>query len=269
MKKTLIIKRIFSFLTILTVLIVVCSSITYAEIEEIDITSSLIDRGFPKVYLDNIPDSLKESLYNHPELTFESATISVCNADDGTKADYHITSSGVTQRGQIPQDDLTLTWSIYKISNSNNIKVIYTYKWTDLPFNRYQDPIGISWDNDCFTLVDDSFHKIDQYRMNLSGNYTIGTKSDENAYASASNSGVSWYADLVGYTKQGVDLLMGYGEFILTPKQSNFTTTLYGHYVHSKTPVSLSLSLPVYGASFTVSGSSSYDEIGNQITYTH
>ncbi len=234
-----------------------------------NIDAALLERGYPQAYLDNIPESLKESLYNQPELIFVEAQICVHNVENGDDQIFSISENNINPRGQIPTDELTLTWGVYKYTNSNNIHVIYTYKWTDLPFNRYEDPIGVSWDSKYFALVDDSFHKVDEYRTNMFGKIAMHTQSDEWAYANASSSSVTWYADLVGYLTVGVDMLIGYGEFTLFPKQSNFTTTLYGHYVHAKSNASISLEIPQYGLGFSVTGGSSYDELGNQITFTY
>ena len=99
------------------------------------------------------------------------------------------------------------------------------------------------------------------------GPYTNQTHSSENGYANASNAGVSWYADLKGYIGVQPTKLYGSGTFKLAPKSTTTSgsTTLYGHYVHPKAELGLSVNVSSYG-SFSISGGSNYDERGSQKT---
>jgi hypothetical protein len=101
----------------------------------------------------------------------------------------------------------------------------------------------------------------------LLGPYTNQTHSSENGYANASNAGVSWYADLKGYIGVQPTKLYGSGTFKLAPKSTTTSgsTTLYGHYVHPKAELGLSVNVSSYG-SFSISGGSNYDERGSQKT---
>lgn len=92
--------------------------------------------------------------------------------------------------------------------------------------------------------------------------------SSENGYANASNAGVSWYADLKGYIGVQPTKLYGSGTFKLAPKSTTTSgsTTLYGHYVHPKAELGLSVNVSSYG-SFSISGGSNYDERGSQKQY--
>lgn len=85
--------------------------------------------------------------------------------------------------------------------------------------------------------------------------------------ANASNAGVSWYADLKGYIGVQPTKLYGSGTFKLAPKSTTTSgsTTLYGHYVHPKAELGLSVNVSSYG-SFSISGGSNYDERGSQKT---
>lgn len=96
---------------------------------------------------------------------------------------------------------------------------------------------------------------------------TNQTHSSENGYANASNAGVSWYADLKGYIGVQPTKLYGSGTFKLAPKSTTTSgsTTLYGHYVHPKAELGLSVNVSSYG-SFSISGGSNYDERGSQKT---
>lgn len=119
----------------------------------------------------------------------------------------------------------------------------------------------------CWCLVD----KYDGYVIGpngeLLGPYTNQTHSSENGYANASNAGVSWYADLKGYIGVQPTKLYGSGTFKLAPKSTTTSgsTTLYGHYVHPKAELGLSVNVSSYG-SFSISGGSNYDERGSQKT---
>ena len=87
------------------------------------------------------------------------------------------------------------------------------------------------------------------------------------AYGVFPAAGVSWYADLKGYIGVQPTKLYGSGTFKLAPKSTTTSgsTTLYGHYVHPKAELGLSVNVSSYG-SFSISGGSNYDERGSQKT---
>lgn len=139
--------------------------------------------------------------------------------------------------------------------------------------NRYQDPIAVSWDDSLFRLEDDSFTKVDKYDGYdpalgvIFGKVTNQIHSSENAYANGYPAGVSWYADLKGYIGNQPTKLYGYGTFNLKPKFEiyNFTTTLYGKYIHLKTSAEISLNIFDYG-NISFSGGGDHDELATQTT---
>lgn len=75
------------------------------------------------------------------------------------------------------------------------------------------------------------------------------------------------FADLKGYIGVQPTKLYGSGTFKLAPKSTTTSgsTTLYGHYVHPKAELGLSVNVSSYG-SFSISGGSNYDERGSQKT---
>ena len=163
-----------------------------------------------------------------------------------------------------------MTWGISRSTTSNRVYISYSYEWLNTPFNHYQDPIAISWDGDCFEPIDGTFYKVDHYYIvDIDGNIHERTESESHNYATGSEEGVSWYADLVDIPTGVVTTMYGHGEIWLRPKKSNFTTIFFGHYVHNLSVVSLSLPIPAYGTSFSVSGGLAYDEIGTQRTYSY
>lgn len=167
--------------------------------------------------------------------------------------------SSIIPYGQIKAAHLSLRITSSK-SGSNTI-VTFKYNWLQLPLNRYQDPICVAWDSSVFSYKSKSFKKVDQYTKILNG--PVYTSSSETTYADASSNYISWYADLKGYTKLP-EALFGYGKFTLVPKKKGKSTNIYGHYVHAKTPFSLSISYK--GVGFSISGTSTYDELGTDLT---
>ena len=252
---------------------------TTNNVSEEIMDATLLDRGYPNVILEKMSPTAKESLYEKPELVFDGGVITIYDESTGTFIDYDISANGYMPMGQIPTTDLSLTWSISKNrNNSDEIFVTYSYDWDDLPFFRWQDPIAVSWDDSLFEMKDDSFYKVDKYDgyyINSSGvptgkTFTGAIKSEEYGYASGFAAGVTWYADLRGYDIIYVaDALYGHGEFTLEKKTSGTgSSKMYGHYVHPTASASVSLSVPKFG-SFSVSGGSSYDERGNQKTFSY
>lgn len=236
---------------------------------------SLLERGYPHLYLEHASYSVIKSIYEKPYLEFDSATIVTYNEDTGEFHDYEISNEGIMPYGQIPTADLSLTWAVNKNTTSGSeYLVTYSYDWKNLPFFRWQDPIAISWDSSKFEMKDDSFYKVDMYDGFISVNgylqsFTGEIKSEEDGYASAFNAGVTWYADLVGHLGVTATKLYGHGEFVLRKLVSTTgSTTLYGKYVHPTASASLSINIGDYG-SFSVSGGSNYDERGNQRTFSY
>ncbi|MBQ4599396.1 MAG: hypothetical protein IJB19_05750 [Clostridia bacterium] len=269
-------KKIICLVLSFAMLFTMSTSAFAADAEKTDMDAALLERGYPQVYLDNISESAKESLYNKPDAVFAGAMICAYNEESGESFQYAISADGISTCGQIDEEDLTLTWGLSRYTTSGNVLVTYSYEWNNLPVNRYQDPIGVSWDDECFEMIDNSFYKVDKFTGYSNYGGFIGSTletvihDEANAYASASSSGVTWYADLVGHnTIYYTVSIYGHGEFLLKPKSTSFTTTLYGHYVHALTGLSLSLGIPDYGVGFEISGGASYDELGNQITYTY
>lgn len=263
-------KKVVSILCAVAMVVSAMSAFA-AEPAAEDINASLLSRGYPQLYLDNVSESVKESLYNKPDAVFDGATVTVFDEATGEFSSYDIPADGISAQGQIPSGDLVLTWGVSRYT-TGNVLITYSYEWRRLPINRFQDPIGISWDSQRFEMVDNSFYKIDQYKALTSDSIVTKTHSESRSYASASPSGVTWYADLPGHhlANNGILPIFGHGEFLLRPKsQSTFTTTFYGHYVHQITAGSLSLAIPKYGLGFSISGGAGYDELGNQRTYTY
>lgn len=251
---------------ILTAAMALSFSLPTFAAETIDIDEELRSRGYPQILLENMTDSAKQSLYKKENAIFSGGSITTYNQESGEYTSYEIPADGIATVGQIPEEDLTLSCITSKIGNTH-IFVEFSYTWNDLPIFRWQDPISISWNDDLFEMQSGSFYKVDMY--DAINDRTLekiygGVKSEQYSYASASPSGVTWYADLKGY---GIDIiptsLYGHAEFTLL-KDHNATgnSRLYGHYVHPTASTTLSVTIPNFG-NFNVSGAGAYDELGD------
>lgn len=222
------------------------------------IDDQLLDRGYPRKLIENMLEEEKNDLINE-NCYYESSK--VYNYDEDGKL-INITTfndSAITPFGQISSSTLSLRITTSK-SGSNTI-VTFNYDWMRLPLNRYQDPICVAWDSSVFSYKSGTFKKVDQYTKIING--PKYTHSSQTTYADAGSSYISWYADLKGYTALP-EQLFGYGKFTLVPKKTGRSTQIFGHYVHAKTGLSISISYK--GAGFSISGTSTYDELGTDIT---
>ena len=255
-------KKILSVILTLAMAMTLSIPISASDISEKAMDAELRDRGYPQTYLDCISLSSKESLYGKKDVTFAGATVICYDEDTGIFTDYNIPSDGIMPAGQIPVSDLTLVFGISRYSTSGNVLVNYSYDWNDIPICRFQDTLSVSWDEDVFRMIDNSFHRYDMY---VAHGQTI-VFTEDSGYAQGSPCGVSWYAHL---NDNSVDKLYGYGEFLLEPLAPSGTrTVLYGHYVHPTVEVSMSVNIASFGSFSVSSGGQPYDERGNQRTYT-
>ena len=234
-----------------------------------DADAILRDRNYPQAYLDLLSPSEKEDLLVKRNLVFEKAVVSGFDQNE-LIWEYEISDDGTMPYGQIPEADLKLVFGISKNKYNGTANVRYGYDWRNLPFFRGQDPIAVSWDNSKFEMKTDTFKKIDQYRYfdDITKKEVIRTYSSEPGYASASPSGVTWYAKLYPLTPPAY-ALHGYGEFDLKPKDSGlFSTTFYGCYIHNMASLGVGIVIPGFGQ-FSISGTGTYDERGSQIDYDY
>lgn len=244
---------------------------TVAEIDAV-----LVERGYPQIVLDAMSNPEKRAIYKDENLYFKGATIMLYDQESGSFEEYEVCDDGLMPMGQISSSDLSLVWTISGVRNNDRlIDIKYSYKWLNLPFFRWQDPIAVSWDGDLFEMQDDSFYKVDYYdgeyveSAGVIAKVTEGIHSEEYGYASGSPIGVTWYADLKGYGDITVKKLYGYGEFVLEKTTSaTGSSKIYGRYVHPTSGISLSIGISDYG-SFSVSGGSGYDERGTQTTFKY
>lgn len=256
-------KKVISILLTLCFLISVCPLQAMAA-ESVD--SQLLNRGYPLKLIEIMLDEEKKDLiadncyydcantYNYDEY---GELINVTDFDE----------NAVAPLGQIQASHLSLT--IAKSKSGSNTVLTFNYNWKTLPVNRFQDPMSLAWDSSVFSYKSGSFKKVDKYSYVLGdgsdGKIYTATQSSETSYADGSSNYISWYADLKGYTSNVIKLY-GYGTLTLVPKKTGKSTQAFGHYVHNKSGFSLSLSYN--GAGFSVSGLSTYDELGADISFT-
>lgn len=258
----------------LTMLLGSSAIVLAEEITLADIDQKLMERGYPQIVLDTMDSDAKLDIYMD-DVTFAGAVISYYNEEESTFTDIRVNEDGtyIAPRGQISTSNLSLSFTYSKQITSGRLqylKVTYSYKWLKLPINRYSDPIAVSWDSNKFEMIDESFSKVDKFdgyivlNGETTGPYIGQEQSSEKGYAVSSADGVTWYADLKGYTGITVTKLYGSATFNLKPKVSTGTMTLYGHYVHQLTPLSVSINIDDAG-SLSISGFG-YDERGSQQT---
>lgn len=248
--------------------------------ETVNIKDALLQKGYPQIVLDTMDNDAMQIVYEE-DSDFAGAVLCYYNEEDGTFTEISVEEDGtyVDPRGQIPDADLYMNFTFAHSTSSGNklstLRVIFSYEWNNLPLNRWQDPISVSWDSTKFRLKDNTFEKLDKYdglKADETGSIMIPVKNQVHShsknYASANSNGVTWYANLKGYTNEVVQKLYGYGTFTLTCTSSTASgsSTLYGHYVHPKLNINLGIIIKDYG-DFSVSGAGTFDELGTQKTF--
>lgn len=264
-------KKLSKVISVLLINVLLFTSSTGIVYAATSVDKELIKKGAPQNVIDLLDENTKIEIANNKSLIFGGASTMTYNESNGafqTSNLVNINNGGATTQGQIPQADLTLTWSAWYQKNANgslySYSIFYDYKWNNLPLYRLQDPIGISFDGSKFRMRDNTFSKVDYY--NAIYDPTTYVQSSQNQYANGSANGVSWYADLHGYQPEA-SALWGRGSFVIEPLTTTYSgnTTLYGHYVHSKINLGLGLNIGSIG-NFSVTGTGDYDECGNQYT---
>ena len=263
-------KKIIALILSMTMLLSMATNVFAGStkgISESTLTSELLERGYPQIVLDTMSYRTKLDLYKNNNV-FLGASVSYYNEETGTFIDCSIQSDGsyIAPRGQIPTSDLALSFVYSRDpyiggTKLGYIKVHFSYNWLNLPLNRYQDVIAIGWDSSKFTMQTGSFYKEDLFNNGQ-------VQSSEHGYASASDAGVKWYADLTGYWSGIPYRLYGNGSFNLVPTTTTYggSMNIYGNYAHTTANGSVSVSFGPYGSiSFSGNG---FDERGTQTTIT-
>ncbi len=259
-------KLIMSLMSISLLLIPFPASVTAQTVDKTNVYDSvLLENGYPQFVIDEMSENEKQELYDL-NAVFESYKSTFYDSHGNIVAEQTVNDdydeNKIIQRGQIKDTSLKLSWTI---SNSGINKVVkYKYKWLVLPVNRWQDPVGISWDDVYFQYVSGSFSKVDEYEFKIDNEpIRLATHSSAKNFANGSKHGITWYADLKGHSSSMMILgLQGYGTVTLKPLKSG-TSNVFGHYVHSRLAFTISMTTTGAG-SFSISGTG-YDEMGNSI----
>jgi hypothetical protein len=263
-------KRLLALLLMVSLITILLAPATTVSAATRVMDQKLLRMGTPQSVIDRLDEDTKLKISNDKSLTFAGADFLSYDEDART---YDVLTvgndvGGATTYGQIPDGDMNLTWTYWLQKGADNsmsgIVVTYNYQWNKLPLNRWQDPIGVSWDGSKFQPRDNSFEKTDYFKAIYDPNTYV--QSHAYNYANGFGNGVTWYADLHGYQPEAA-ALFGNGSFVLVPLSTTYTgsITLYGHYVHAKVSVNLALNIGSIGA-FSVSGLGDFDELGNQKT---
>lgn len=252
-----------------------CSN-DYQEAEtEAYIDEALIERGFPKAVVENLPFLTKRDLYNSPERTFAGGCYFIMDESTGEykeisldDADYGIE----LQDGALTKSELGFVCMGTKNTKKPGmLEITVTYEWKTLPLYRYQDIMAISWDSMYFEMEPGTFHRKDFYDGIIANEYGSTPvkgliKTDDDSFCDASPTGVSWYADLKGYVGNVTTVTKLYGEAtwdLNVLQGTNFKKIFYGKYVH-KTGITgtLGINIKTYGA-LSITGSSDYTQLGD------
>lgn len=259
-------------------LLISCSLEVFASSGENNINATLLERGFPQIVLDRLTESAKLDLYNDSSLRFSSAEITTFSEDFNESSTISVASDGscVMPRDILPSANLEQTWVVAQaITYVNGVEhldyftVLLNYDWKTTPTEVFQDNMAISWDDDLFRMVPNSFYCYNECDTFLYGLDYVNYADD--VHAGSTPSGVAWYAVLFngGYAWN----YCGYGRVQIEPKTTNIAragnSVLYSKYVHNMS--SLGASITVLGfADFSVSvpASTTILEQGSEIGVT-
>ncbi len=241
--------------------------------EAVNVDAQLLERGYPQIILDTMDDASKTRVLSSGG-TYAGGSILYYNDEERQFTEIVVNTDGsyVMPRGQISTSDLTLSIVYSRIREAVGrlayIQVTFNYNWIHLPTERYEDPLTIAWDEELFDLCGGTFVKEDKYDgfiINADGSllwYYDQTHSYEEGYANGGDAGVTWYADLRGFSGFHVTGLHGYGDFKIQPEEPTFagSANLYGHYVHAKG--SGTIGITIGPLSVSVNSVDPYDERG-------
>lgn len=245
-------KRVISSI-ILSVMVLSMSNVAYAAdttttYSEPQLNEILQEKGFPAKTLSELDTQSKERFASKEEIVYGGEQTYFFDLNENDEL-----VPIVPTRGQIPGADLKLTGIYAKgVENGNVTTVYYTfrYQWYTIPVNRYQDPIGLTFNPELLRFRIGSFEKRDNYVIN---GHSVNHSTEYNC-ADYSPEGLGWYADLVGIPYAPTSL-SGVGEFELEPipgttikNGTGWTSRMYGKYGHVKTPLSANFSFSYNGA---------------------
>ncbi|MBQ8519453.1 MAG: hypothetical protein IJ455_07640 [Agathobacter sp.] len=257
---------------ILTIVMTLLSPLSIFASETLSNDEILLQRGYPQIVIDTLDNSQKEYLIAENSV-FMGAVIAYLS-EDGASTTININEDGsyiMPRGGQISIADLTLSLTYSRDQSYSTLKYIdvtASYNWINLPSERLEDCLTVTWDDTKFKRELNSFRKVDKYNAywtDPNGNiisYVDQITSDEAGYATQTDCGVSWYADLQLGLGMYVTDLYGYATFRLLPLESTYagTSEMYFHYVHDE---SLSSSLTVNikdKGSISISSNGSFSE---------
>lgn len=269
---------------IITTIILVIPSVAvdfteYGVETEVDFSRAheiLLKKGYPQDYLETLPEIAQTALAEDTEYSFDSAIVSYYTKDGDLLGSYEISSDSVTPFAQIPDSDLTLVLTVGRSNKADKVCVTLSYLWSTLPGDYYEDALGIAWDDKYFWAEDNGFYKKDCYTARLLqldgslGDLKPYTHSEATHYADVNDHGVVWYADLYSpsiASNKRVEQYNGFGQIVLVPQKSNFTTRIFATYVHAKSSASFSFEIPVVGVNFEIPSKTA--GMATQKTYTY
>ncbi|MEA1974062.1 MAG: hypothetical protein U9N10_00745 [Bacillota bacterium] len=268
-------KKSISLLLILVLVFTMSTSVFAGRnnIKKIDLDQYLLEMGTPLDLVLSMNEETKSDIVNDDlsqkeKGAFSGASITRSYVEESENIDElsykkefnslgEVIYETLQKKGTIDDSDLELTVVYYKYSDY--VSVYLNYEWLNpyQPFNRYQDPIGITWDYDYFRYMPNTFKRYD-YAIDFCGDKI---KRSGATLSDTHNEGLGWHADLIGpfgaYEKN-----YGYGKFRLEKKATSAKTEFYYKYTHVKTAAAYTINIAGYG-SITIDGGSHYDTQAN------
>lgn len=268
-------KKSISLLLILILIFTMSTSVFAGRnnIKKIDLDQYLLEIGTPLDVVLSMNEGTKSDIVNYnlsqkEKGTFSGASITRSYVEKSKNIDElsykkefnslgEVTNEIPETKGTIDNSDLELVVVYYK--HSTYVSVYLDYEWlnSNQPFNRYQDPIGITWDYNYFRYMPNTFKRYD-YAIDFCGDKI---RRSGTTLSDSHKEGLAWHADLIGpfgaYEKN-----YGYGKFRLEKKASSANTEFYYKYTHVKTAAAYTVNIGGYG-NITIDGGSHYDTQAN------
>lgn len=234
----------------------------------------LLTRGFPTDVLDSMDAATLEYYASVKTIRFKSQKVQSFILDENGHFE-EVSPSPPSPHSHIPDGQLTISTKIFEglTSDEKNVTRLYfnlDYVWNDLPINRFDDALCITWNPKLLRYSSKSFSKKDYYQY-LHGDWYLHESASSPTTIQAD--GIAWYANLRGDDPVFVEVtgLKGHAQFELVPASGstipNMTgslTTFYGKHAHPNTSVTVGFDFE-FGENISVTGSSDYGELA----FTH
>jgi len=215
-------------------------------------------KGLPDYYLDTLPDSEIDMLYEYSfnySFDYFASTITMNESNE-----YE-----VQPFGHIKDDMFNLKTEYRTIKENNNeiswIDVRISYEWVKVPTHKKTDGVSINWDSNLFALKGNSFYAFDEISVEK---FYWKKHTEHYAPDLAEQGGIGYTAQLGVHLPSGTPIygMRGEAKFTLLPRytikqENSYTpnvkvTSFNVNYVHDRTPLFGSISFSVAGVGVAI-----------------